>query len=318
MEEAARDEVAAAAATLELARATFDAAGETLAAAAAVGRLAGVRHLLGDGAAAVRPMLTEALGAIEPLDGAEADRVRGTLEAALAAAHGRALDLPATEHHAARAIELARRSNDLPTELNAIVSLAMTRPFGGQVENAIELANDVIERARELRLEDEAARAYRVVGSTLSEVLELDASERWLRDGIAFSERTELWNHRCYMTAHLGLALWAMGRWDEADAVAEAALREGRGGVTTRVTGLYVRGYVALGRGRHIEAANLLHESLALGEQSGDILRVSLPLWGFAENELMAGHAPEAIVLTERGRTISAEVVDAALCARSS
>ena len=74
------------------------------------------------------------------------------------------------------------------------------------------------------------------------------------------------------MTAHLGLVLWATGRWAEAK-VAAAALREGRGGVTTRITGLYVRGYVALGRGRLGEARTCCDESLALGERSGDILR---------------------------------------------
>ena len=75
--------------------------------------------------------------------------------------------------------------------------------------------------------------------------------------------------------------------------VAAAALREGRGGVTTRITGLYVRGYVALARGRLEEADGYLRESLAIGERSGDILRVSLPLWGLAESALLvAGRVP--------------------------
>ncbi len=312
-EEVARDETEAAAETLARARSSYADAGDRLAAAGVVAVLAGVQHLLGGGAAAIQPMLDDVLASLQHLDGEDADRVRGRLEAALAAAYGRALQLPATEGHAARAIELARRVGDAPTELNAMNTLVMTRPFAGRLDEAISLAGSVLDRARELHLEDEGARAYRLMGSSLSEIMELDASERWLRDGIAFAERRELWNHRCYMTAHLGLVLWGTGRWDEADALADAALREGRGGVTTQVTGLYVRGYVALGRGHRDEANGFLVESLALGERAGDIIRVSLPLWGLAESALVAGRIDEAIALTDRGRAVSAAVADAGL-----
>ena len=54
---------------------------------------------------------------------------------------------------------------------------------------------------------------------------------------------------------------------------------------------------------------------LALGERSGDIIRISLPLWGLAETALLEGQLDEAIELTERGRALSARVDDAALLA---
>src|SRR4029079_5317711 len=114
----------------------------------------------------------------------------------------------------------------------------------------IGLGGEVTRRGREQGLDDEAAKAYRVGGAASSEVFAYDHAERLLRDGIAFAEQHELWNHRCYMTAHLGLVLWATGRWPEADAVAAAALQEARGGVTTRVTGCYAPGHVALAQGR--------------------------------------------------------------------
>jgi DNA-binding CsgD family transcriptional regulator/tetratricopeptide (TPR) repeat protein len=310
-EETARDEMAAAAESLSRARSHYADAGDRLAAAGVVAVLASVQHLLGGGAAAIQPMLDDVLASLAHLSGEDADRVRGRLEAALAAAYGRALNLPLAERHAARAIDLAQRVGDAPTELNALNTLVMIRPFAGRLDETLLLAGDVIERARELHLEDEAARTFRLLGASLSEVMAPDAAERWLRDGIAFAERSELWNHRCYMTAHLGLVLWEMGRWDEADALADSALREGRGGVTTQITGLYVRGFVALSRGRQAEAAAFLGESLSLGERSGDILRVSFALWGLAETALLAGRIDEAIALTERGRAVSAAVADA-------
>ena len=297
------------------AREAYVEAGDRLAAAGVVARLAGVRHLLGDGLQTVRPLLEREIAELEDLGGDEVDVVRARLEAALAAACTRALDLPATELHATRAIELARQPGDAATELDALCSLVAVRPFAGRIDEALRIATWVIARCRELHVDDEAGRAFRLAGAGLSEVFVYDLAERWLRDGIAFAEQYELWNHRCYMTAHLGLVLWATGRWAEADGVAAAALREGRGGVTTRITGLYVRGYVALARGRLEEADGYLRESLAIGERSGDILRVSLPLWGLAESALLAGRVQEAVELTDRGRAASAPVDDAALLA---
>ena len=274
-----------------------------------------MRHLLGDGVAVVGPGLEAELQTLEGLDGPEADRVRARLEAALAAALSRDIARPACLAHAERAVELARRTGDVAIELDALVSMVGIRPFEGDQEETIRLVGEVTRRGREQGLDDEAGRAYRLGGAACSEVFAYDHAERLLRDGIAFAEQHELWNHRCYMTAHLGLVLWATGRWPEADAVAVAALHEARGGVTTRVTGCYVRGYVALSEGRLGDARGLLDESLALGERSGDIIRLSLPLWGLAETALLEGRLEEAIELTERGRAVSARVDDAALLA---
>jgi DNA-binding CsgD family transcriptional regulator len=115
------------------------------------------------------------------------------------------------------------------------------------------------------------------------------------------------------MTAHLGLVFWNTGQWDHAQELAEQALSDGRGGVTTRITALYVLGYVALGRGNSAVAHATLDESLSLGSAIGDILRVSLPLWGLAENTLLEGDHARAVELTERARQESERVDDAAL-----
>ena len=314
-QEAARDETAAAAATLTAAEQAYGAADDRLAAAGVVATLAGVRHLLGDGFATVGPQLEREIRDLDGTEGEDGERVLARLEAALAGAACRALDRPATHLHAARAIALAGRTGDVETELDARTSVVAVRSFDGRNDEAIEIATTVIRRARDLHLDDPAARAYRIAGAGASEVFEYGPAERMLRDGITFAEQHELWNHRCYMTAHLGLVLWATGRWTEADDVAGAALREGRGGVTTRITGLYVRGYVALGRGRLDEARELLGESLALGERSGDILRVAMPVWGLAETAVVARRFDDAVALTERGRQVSAAVDDAAFLA---
>ena len=173
--------------------------------------------------------------------------------------------------------------------------------------------NSSVRRARSSRLEAEAARGYRLLGSDASEVVDYERSEHWFREGIEYAERVERWNDRHYMAAHLGLVFWATGRWSEAIEIAERALADGRGGLTTRITGQYVMGYVALGRGDWDRAKALLEESLELGRPIGELLRTSLSLWGLAEMALLAGTPAMAAELCEQGRATSEPVGDAAL-----
>jgi len=315
IEESARDETAEAAANLELARDAFREAGDDVAAAAVIARLAGVRHLVGDGLASVRPLLGEGLEVLGAETGRPADRVRARLEAELAAAFARAVMTGDGEGHARRAIELARRTGDLATELSGLGTLATVLPFAGRRDEAVAAATEVLARGGAAREEDEMARACRVLGATLTEVFEAEPGDVWLRDGLEIAERAELWNHRCYMLAHRGLALWALGSWDDAERVADEALRERRGGVTTRITGLYVLGYVAFSRGQYDRATELLAESLELGDRAGDLIRTAVPAWGLAETAYLAGRHADAIALTERSRADSSAVGDVFLFA---
>jgi DNA-binding CsgD family transcriptional regulator len=314
-EEAARDEAVEAAANLELARDAYREAGDDIAAAAVLAELAAVRHLIGDGLAAVRPLLDEGLAVLGAAEGSAADRVRGRLEAELGAAYSRAVLVNEGELHARRAVAIARQVGDVSTELHGLGTLATILPFAGRTDEAIEAAVEVLERGREAREEDQVARACRVVGSTLTEVFEAEIGDTWLRDGIEIAERADLWNHRCYMLAHHGFALWALGSWDEAERAANEALRDRHGGVTTRITGLYVLGYVAFSRGQDELAREHLEASLSLGERAGDLIRTALPAWGLAETAYLAGRHAEAIERSERGRASSAAVGDVFLFA---
>ena len=315
IEEAARDETVEAAANLELARDAYRDATDDIAAADVLARLAAVRHLIGDGLAAVRPLLDEGLAMLGAARSARANRVRGRLEAELAAAYSRAVLTDDGELHARRAVGIAREAGDAVTELNGLGTLATILPFAGRTDEAIAAATEVLERGRDDREEDQMARACRVLGSTLTEVFEAELGDAWLRDGLEIAERAELWNHRCYMLAHRGFALWTLGSWDEAERAANEALRDRHGGVTTRITGLYVLGYVAFARGRYEEARERLEESLSIGEKAGDLIRTALPGWGLAETAYLAGQHAEAIERCDRGRASSGAVGDVFLLA---
>ena len=145
------------------------------------------------------------------------------------------------------------------------------------------LLETAVAEARGAGLDPQAARAYRMMGSCASVLVEYDRADRWLREGIDEAERHELWNHRHYMAAHQAHVLWAVCRWAEADDIARRSLADGRGGITTRVTALHVLGYVALGRGELAAATAALEEAGELGSRMRELQRLSPAWWGLAE-----------------------------------
>jgi DNA-binding CsgD family transcriptional regulator len=167
-------------------------------------------------------------------------------------------------------------------------------------------------RARELGAEAEAARGYRMIGSSASTLVEYDVAERWLVEGIEYADATEQWNHLSYMASHQAHVWWCQGRWDDADRSAERLLTEDDGGITTRITALHVAGFVAMGRGRLDTATAVLDEARAAGEEMHELQRFSPALWGLAECALLRGDVSASVALTAAGYQASHDVVDAA------
>jgi ATP/maltotriose-dependent transcriptional regulator MalT len=160
--------------------------------------------------------------------------------------------------------------------------------------------------------EAEAARGYRMIGASASELMEYDRAERWLAEGVRYAEGAELWNHRHYMASHLAHVQWATGQWDAAARTAQHALADGRGGITTQITAQYVLGFLAMGRGDWKAADTLLREALAQGQRMDEAQRLLPSLWGLAEAARCRGDHDTSLTLCERGYQASADVTGAA------
>jgi DNA-binding CsgD family transcriptional regulator len=272
-----------------------------------------VRHLLGDDLAARTARLEAGLRTLDGLPDDESSRaLRARLLAGLSAANMLDRRLEASIELGEAGRHMAAEVGDARTELDVAATVGSCFVFAGRMDEGWALLEEAVRRATAMQLEAQAARAYRMIGSSASVLVEYERAGRWLREGIDFAERVELWNHRHYMAAHLGHILWAEGKWDEAERVAGHALSDGRGGVTTRITALHVLGYVALGRGELARAKELLSEALELGERMAELQRLSPALWGLAEASLLAGDAMEALGWCVRGEAASAAVADAA------
>ena len=308
-EAAATDDNAAAAAAYRAAHELAVSAGDPRAAAALLPRLVAVGHLLGD---RLEGRIETLRTALDSLGGdPAATEERAGLLSAMAAAYmlARHLDQAIDVGYQAQA---ADSSGDDGTALNTSATLASALLFAGRMDEGWQLLESTVARARETEQEAEAARAYRMIGSSASVLVEYDRAERWLSEGIAYAEQVEMWNHRHYMAAHLAHVQWCTGDWDTAARTAGHALADGRGGITTQITAQYVLGYVALGRGDWGAATALLTEALAQGEQMAELQRLSPPLWGLAEAARCQGDQDTAVELCERGFQASADVADAA------
>jgi DNA-binding CsgD family transcriptional regulator/tetratricopeptide (TPR) repeat protein len=285
--------------------------GDDLGAAAVVPPLVAVRHLLGVDLDARDKLLQEAMALVAASQEGPAKETHARLLAGISAAYmlDRCLDDAIDFGRRARA--LAIEVGDRATGLHADASLGSALVFGGKAEGW-RMLESVVGRARTGQLEAESARGYRMLGSCASVLVEYDRAERWLREGIAYADRTERLNDRHYMAAHLAHTLWATGDWPAADREARQALADGRGGVTTRITALHVLGYLALGRGDWSAADEHLHEARELGERMVEMQRLSPALWGLAESALHSGRLADAVKWCEKGYEVSSPAWDAA------
>ena len=309
-EAAATDDNLAAAEAYQTAHELISAAGDVRAAAGLVPRMVSVAHLLGAGLDARVATLQRALDSLDKVAGA--DRERARLHSAMAAAYLVDDRLDEAIIHGERGRAESQRIGDDEAALNAATTLGSVLVFAGRMDEGWQLLEEAIAEAGETCQETEAARGYRMVGSSASELMEYDRAERWLSEGVGYAENAELWNHRHYMASHLAHVQWATGQWDAAEQTAEGALADGRGGITTRITAQYVLGYLAMGRGDWDAASQLLEEALAAGERMAELQRLSPPLWGLAEAARCQGDYDTALTRCERGYRASAEVMDAA------
>ncbi len=277
--------------------------GDQVGAAALVGDWVAVRHLLG----ADLETRTEALRAALPL-AAGHPRTCAELHAELAAAYmlDRRLDEALASGERARALGV---DNQARCHVDATVGSVLL--FAGRTAEGTRLLRDAITRASSLRFETQAARSYRMLGTSMSVLVDYAGAEDTLHEGIAYADRVEQFNDRHYMAAHLAHVQWATGDWTAATTTAQQALADG-GGITTDITARHVLGYLALGRGSYEEASDHLSRAESLASGMRELQRLSPAWWGQAEVALARGDATTAIARCEQGYAASAAVRDAA------
>ncbi|MCU1557124.1 MAG: Fimbriae protein [Microbacteriaceae bacterium] len=304
---AAIDDSEGAASELSSAIGLYRELGDELSAAALIPRLIAARHLLGDDLDSRAALARSALARV----GDAPDQLRAELLGALAAAYMLDRRLDESIDFGTQALSIAHGPDSLTLRTDIQITLGSVFVFAGRGDEGWPLLEQAVATAGDAGLEEEAARGYRMLGSSASVLLQYTRAEEWIGEGLDYTARLEHWNDHHYLAAHLAHVFWAEGRWLEAESIAKQALADG-GGITTRITALIVLGYLALGRGRFAPAQLLLDEALGLGERMHELQRISPALWGLAELALAQGDTALAIDRCERGLALSANARDAA------
>ncbi|XVU23530.1 ATP-binding protein [Actinoplanes sp. CA-054009] len=262
-----------------------------------------VRHLLG---ADLESRAASLRAALPLVAGRPAER--GRIHAALAAAYmlDRCLDEAMADGEQARALS---PGHGVQCDLDA--TLGSVFLFAGRRGEGVELLRRAIDRSAALGMEAQAARAYRMLGSSMSVLVDYEQATEVLTAGIAYAARAERVNDEHYMTAHLAHVRWATGAFGEAAGLAERVLADG-GGITTEITARHVLGYVALGRGDLDRAEEHLGAAERLASGMRELQRLSPAWWGQAEVALARDDPATAIARCEQGFAASAPVTDAA------
>ena len=289
----------------------FRSLGDDQAIASLTPKLMAARHLLGVDLDERTRLGMDALASMDALPGGGDELIRADVLGALAAAYMLERRLDESLAFGERAANLATGPDGVCKLLNIEQTVGSVLVFAGRSEEGWSRLERAVTVAIEASREAEAARAYRMLGSSASDLVEYDRALQWIVDGLEYSARTERWNDHYYLMAHLGHVKWAIGDWQGASVALRKALANGRG-ITTRITALISMGYIAFGRGNMVEARAHLVEALELGEGMGELQRISPALWGLAELALQHKDPATAVELSERAFTESAVRSDAA------
>jgi len=225
-----------------------------------------------------------------------------------------------SRHLCTEAIEVARQIGALAEEGDARRALGVDLAFLGDLDAGVEELREARRIAEAVGKVDEVARSFAVLSGLLESFGELEAATAVALDGadLAASQGLGRW-HGPFMTATAARALFALGRWDEAERLLHrAAARVAPELAATRVLIHAAHSQLALLRGSAASAAQHLAAAREAYARTVTQSWFATPLFiATAELALAEGRPRDAdAAVTEGLRVAGADVVFAApLCA---
>jgi DNA-binding CsgD family transcriptional regulator len=188
-----------------------------------------------------------------------------------------------------RALEAAERLGDDEQRSFALNMIGTSHVMAGETERGVEFLLRSLELAREEDNEIRINSALGMLGSGLGEMYELELSQEYLEQQIAFGESREL--SVSYAQAWLACVHLYRGRWDDVAPLARAAIASG-----IRIS--VITGLIALGRVRARRgdpgAFDVLDEALELSRPGGHLQRLGHVHAARAEAAWLAGDRERA------------------------
>jgi DNA-binding CsgD family transcriptional regulator len=189
--------------------------------------------------------------------------------------------------------------------------VAMIRTLEGETTGVAGML-DIARRARDAHLEAIGVTAYRAAAAVAIRVLDFEAAEIGLREGLRYADEIEQSYCRHVLAATSAHVAWARGNWDEAVNIAGIELVE-RGSRRGSLGSRDALAFVDLGRGNVERARALLDESLAVSRPSGEVELLLPAIWGLAEASIVAGDPARAFAHCEEAFELARQSGERAL-----
>jgi DNA-binding CsgD family transcriptional regulator len=187
----------------------------------------------------------------------------------------------------ARAIELAERLGEREVLCHALNNVGTARYNLDEGPEGMRELERSLALAFELEREVHVARAYSNLAAVSVAIRQLDAAERYLRAGVAYSEEQDLDLWRAYLTGFQAVCEFWRGDYDAALGKAEALLRQPLP-VVARIQPMVVVGRILARRGQP-GASALLDEAWSLASGMGELQRMAPVAAARAELAWLAG-----------------------------
>ncbi len=190
-----------------------------------------------------------------------------------------------------RALELALRVDDADIQAFSLNTIGVSHVMAGEIAEGTPYLQRSLDLARENGLPQRVANAYSMLASGLGEMYELEESERWAREFIAFAAENDL--DDAYIRSWLAATLVYLGRWDEGTALALELLADEISAIS-RITALIALGRARVRRGDP-GSWDVLDEALETSLAGGHLQRLGHVHAARAEAAWLAGDAARTV-----------------------
>jgi len=190
-----------------------------------------------------------------------------------------------------RGLELAVNAGDADIEAFALNTIGTSYVMAGETATGRPYLERSLDVAHEHGLPARVANAYGMLASGLGEMYELEESERWAVEFIAYASARDL--DTAYIRSWLAADLVYLGRWTEGTALAQELLVDDVSAIT-RITALVALGRVRARRGDP-GVADVLDEALETAHAGGHLQRLGHVRAARAEAAWLSGDATRTV-----------------------
>jgi DNA-binding CsgD family transcriptional regulator len=201
-------------------------------------------------------------------------------------------------------LSIAAALGDREMQLDAEFFAGNIALASGEDDATLDRLVDIAREARASGYESVSVTSFRVAATMAARIMDYDAAEAAIREGIEYADAIEQSHCRQQMATTSALIGWARGDWEAASRIARQEIAE-RGCRRGVLGGTPVIGFVALGRGDLDDARRWLGDALADRREIDDVEMILPPLWGLAELALLAGDPTTAFAHSSEGLRIA-------------